>query len=63
MLIGILFWMHTPWHCSSCGHTRPVTSGSGLQLSMSSIASWNLPVPTSSSTFGMWIFTGQPPLG
>src|SRR5208283_2516628 len=55
--------VHTPWHCSSCGQTRPVTSGSGFSDSISRSASRNLPVPTSCSISGMWILTGQPPFG
>ena len=61
--IGSLLCRQTPWHWSSCGQTRPVTSGSGLEPSMSSMASRNRPMPTSSSICGMWILTGQPPVG
>ena len=62
MAIGS-FCRHTPWHCSSCGHTRPVTSGSGLLDSISSSASVKRPLPIRSITCGMWIETGHPPLG
>ncbi len=60
--IGTL-WRHTPWHWSSCGHTRPVTSGSGFEPSINSNAWRNLPWPMSSSICGMWIRTGHPPFG
>ena len=40
--IGRPVMVQTPWHCSSCGQTRPVTFGSGLQLSISSRASREL---------------------
>ncbi len=59
-----VLWRQAAWHWSSCGHTRPVTSGSGLHDSSSSSASWNRPVPMSSIiTGGMWILTGQPNFG